>query len=182
MMKMVQVLLCYGLLLTMFLALNEARPSGNDAAADTDALVQPDVEDVRAAYAGYEMPAQAIYPNIPMERLETLYAQYRPTAYQRSPSYGNLNELYRLPESKRQTKPSLLLYLLFLLFLPCLVISQSTMSNNCEHHQLLQDATWTLPHQQQQQVPRNRVSTLAEFYDSPATVAASSGPRDAFNH
>ncbi|XP_034098787.1 uncharacterized protein LOC117564212 isoform X1 [Drosophila albomicans] len=106
MMKMVQVLLCYGLLLTMFFALNEARPSGNEAATDTDALEQQDVEDVRNAYAGYEMPAQAIYPNIPMDRLQMLFAQYRPTysAYLRSPSYGNMNELYRLPESKRQVR------------------------------------------------------------------------------
>ncbi|XP_034474894.1 uncharacterized protein LOC117782065 isoform X2 [Drosophila innubila] len=104
MMKIEQVLLCYGLLFTMFFALSEARPSGNDAATDTDALEQQDVEDVRGGYAGYEMPAQAIYPNIPMDRLQMLYAQYRPTAYMHTPSYGNMNELYRLPESKRQVR------------------------------------------------------------------------------
>jgi len=42
-------------------------------------LEQQDVEEVRGGYAGYEMPAQAIYPNIPMDRLQMLYAQYRPT-------------------------------------------------------------------------------------------------------
>ncbi|EDW63927.1 uncharacterized protein AstC isoform X1 [Drosophila virilis] len=106
MMKFVQILLCYGLLLTMFFALNEARPSTAEAGADTDALDTPDVEDVRAAYAGYEMPAQAIYPNIPMDRLQMLFAQYRPTysAYLRTPTYGNMNELYRSPESKRQVR------------------------------------------------------------------------------
>lgn len=98
-MKIVQILLCYGLLLAMCFALSEARPSSAGEAAvsractslnmwipyspflfqDTDGLETADAEDVRVAYAGYEMPAQAIYPNIPMDRLQMLFAQYRPT-------------------------------------------------------------------------------------------------------
>ncbi|XP_032592044.1 uncharacterized protein LOC6562673 [Drosophila grimshawi] len=106
MMKSMQILLCYGLLLTMFFALNEARPSTGEAAADTDGMETPDAEDVRGAFSGYELPAQAIYPNIPMDRLQMLFAQYRPTysGYLRTPSYANMNELYRLPESKRQVR------------------------------------------------------------------------------
>ncbi|XP_023164540.1 uncharacterized protein LOC111595188 isoform X2 [Drosophila hydei] len=104
MMKFVQIVLCYGLLLSVFFALNEARPSAAEATAETDGLDQQDVEDVRAAYGGYEMPAQAIYPNLPMDRLQMLFAQYRPTAYLRTPSYGNMNELFRMPESKRQVR------------------------------------------------------------------------------
>lgn len=98
-MKIVQILLCYGLLLAMCFELNEARPSSAGEAGavstewtptshivlysincqDTDGLETPDAEEVRAAYGGYEMPAQAIYPNIPMDRLQMLFAQYRPT-------------------------------------------------------------------------------------------------------
>lgn len=97
-MKIVQILLCYGLLLAMCFALNEARPSSAGEAGavsgdlldkwalylnyffqDADGLETPDAEEVRAAYGGYEMPAQAIYPNIPMDRLQMLFAQYRPT-------------------------------------------------------------------------------------------------------
>ncbi|XP_043950153.1 uncharacterized protein LOC108033401 isoform X1 [Drosophila biarmipes] len=108
MMKFVQILLCYGLLLTLLFALSEARPSAGETGPDTDGLDGQEADDVRGAYGGgYEMPAQAIYPNIPMDRLQMLFAQYRPTsysAYLRSPTYGNVNELYRLPESKRQVR------------------------------------------------------------------------------
>ncbi|XP_017014924.1 uncharacterized protein AstC isoform X3 [Drosophila takahashii] len=105
MMKFVQILLCYGLLLTLLFALSEARPSAGETGPDTDGIDGQDVDEVRGAYGGgYDMPAQAIYPNIPMDRLQMLFAQYRPTAYLRSPTYGNVNELYRLPESKRQVR------------------------------------------------------------------------------
>ncbi|XP_016990420.1 uncharacterized protein LOC108052518 isoform X2 [Drosophila rhopaloa] len=107
MMKFVQILLCYGLLLTLLFALSEARPSAGETGPDSDGLDGQEAEEVRGAYGGgYEMPAQAIYPNIPMDRLQMLFAQYRPTysAYLRSPTYGNVNELYRLPESKRQVR------------------------------------------------------------------------------
>jgi len=47
---------------------------------DSEGLDGQEVEEVRGAYGGgYEMPAQAIYPNIPMDRLQMLFAQYRPT-------------------------------------------------------------------------------------------------------
>ncbi|XP_030384485.1 uncharacterized protein LOC115631790 [Scaptodrosophila lebanonensis] len=104
MLKFVQILLCYALLLTILVTVGEARPSG-ETGPESDALETQDSDDVRSAY-GYEMPAQAIYPNIPLDRLQMLYAQYRPSynGYLRSPSYGNMNELYRLPESKRQVR------------------------------------------------------------------------------
>lgn len=102
MMKFVQILLCYGLLLALLFALTEARPSAGETGSvssssnqkthkersllaypikDSDALDGQDAEDVRVgAYGGgYDMPAQAIYPNIPMDRLQMLFAQYRPT-------------------------------------------------------------------------------------------------------
>ncbi|XP_017076369.2 uncharacterized protein LOC108111413 isoform X2 [Drosophila eugracilis] len=110
MMKFVQILLCYGLLLTLLFAFSEARPSAGETGPsfkDSDGLDGQEIEDVRGAYGGaYDMPAQAIYPNIPMDRLQMLFAQYRPnySAYLRSPTYGNVNELYRLPESKRQVR------------------------------------------------------------------------------
>ncbi|ALC39228.1 Ast-C [Drosophila busckii] len=103
MMKFVQILMCYGLLLSALCVLSEARPS-DPAAGDAESLDTQDADELRNSYAGYEMPAQAIYPNIPMDRLQMLFAQYRPTAYLRSPSYGNMNELYRMPESKRQVR------------------------------------------------------------------------------
>ncbi|EDW29109.1 GL18596 [Drosophila persimilis] len=107
MMKYVQILLCYGLLLALVFSVSEARPSTAETGPDADGLEGQEGEDVRGAYGGgYDMPAQAIYPNIPMDRLQMLFAQYRPTysAYLRTPSYGNMNELYRLPESKRQVR------------------------------------------------------------------------------
>ncbi|KAH8259107.1 hypothetical protein KR038_003031 [Drosophila bunnanda] len=130
MMKFVQILLCYGLFLALLFALTEARPSAGETGPvsssnqknthkepsllaypikDSDGLDGQEAEDVRGAYGGgaYDMPAQAIYPNIPMDRLQMLFAQYRPSsysAYLRSPTYGNMNELYRLPETKRQVR------------------------------------------------------------------------------
>ncbi|EDW78642.1 uncharacterized protein Dwil_GK21245 [Drosophila willistoni] len=106
MMKFVQILLCYGLLLTLLFALSDARPSTGETGPETDGLDGQDSDDVRGSYGGYDMPAQAIYPNIPMDRLQMLFAQYRPSysAYLRTPTYSNVNELYRLPESKRQVR------------------------------------------------------------------------------
>ncbi|KAH8279884.1 hypothetical protein KR054_009473 [Drosophila jambulina] len=131
MMKFVQILLCYGLCLALLFAFTEARPSTGESGPvsssssnqkkthkehsllaypikDSDGLDGQEPEEVRGAYGGgYDMPAQAIYPNIPMDRLQMLFAQYRPSsysAYLRSPTYGNMNELYRLPETKRQVR------------------------------------------------------------------------------
>ncbi|KAH8276392.1 hypothetical protein KR018_000279 [Drosophila ironensis] len=128
MMKFVQMLLCYGLLLALLFVITDARPSTGETGPvsevkkntlninlkafnskqDTDGLDGQEAEDVRGGGygAGYDMSAQAIYPNIPMDRLQMLFAQYRPTysAYLRTPTYGNMNELYRLPETKRQVR------------------------------------------------------------------------------
>ncbi|XP_017032719.1 uncharacterized protein AstC isoform X2 [Drosophila kikkawai] len=108
MMKFVQILLCYGLFLALLFALTEARPSAGETGPDSDGLDGQEAEEVRGGGygGGYDMPAQAIYPNIPMDRLQMLFAQYRPSysAYLRSPTYGNMNQLYRLPETKRQVR------------------------------------------------------------------------------
>ncbi|KAI8126565.1 hypothetical protein FF38_03590 [Lucilia cuprina] len=98
------------ILFTIFMIITivyiEARPQNaldSNQALDT---VETDVDEMQNSY--YDLPLQQpqnIYPSIPLERLQMLIARYnRPTAYLRSPSVAGMNELYRVPESKRQVR------------------------------------------------------------------------------
>ncbi|XP_061396149.1 uncharacterized protein LOC133331794 [Musca vetustissima] len=88
--------------ITFTIVVIEARPQNNVETAQNMGLdsVDTDVDDLRSLY--YDLPVQQnIYPNLPLDRLQMMIAQYRPTAYLRSPI---ANDVYRLPESKRQVK------------------------------------------------------------------------------
>ncbi|XP_075151916.1 allatostatin C [Haematobia irritans] len=86
--------------LSSSMALTEGRPQNTPDANQNIDTVDIDLDDLRSLY--YDVPMQPnVYPNLPMDRLQMMIAQYRPTSYLRSPS---ANELYRLPEAKRQVR------------------------------------------------------------------------------
>ncbi|XP_059221020.1 allatostatin [Stomoxys calcitrans] len=81
-------------------SMTDARPQNTPDSNQSVDPIDTDIEDLRSLY--YDVPVQQnLYPNLPIDRLQMMIAQYRPTAYLRSPSS---NELYRLPETKRQVR------------------------------------------------------------------------------
>ncbi|XP_005184918.1 uncharacterized protein LOC131805824 [Musca domestica] len=88
--------------IALSIAIAEARPQNTIETTQNMSLdsVDTDIDDLRSLY--YDLPVQQnIYPNLPLDRLQMMFAQYRPTAYLRSPIS---NDIYRLPEAKRQVK------------------------------------------------------------------------------
>ncbi|XP_037961219.1 uncharacterized protein LOC119690269 [Teleopsis dalmanni] len=103
MMKLLQNMLCLAIAFSIVFAITEGRPQNSlgDNNQDLD-NIESDVDDIRGAY--YDLPAESLYSNVPMDRLQMLFAKYRPNAYLRSPTWNNMNELFRVPESKRQVR------------------------------------------------------------------------------
>ncbi|XP_073824871.1 allatostatin C [Musca autumnalis] len=87
---------------TVSIAVIEARPQNTIETTQNMSLdsADTDIDDLRSLY--YDLPVQQnVYPNLPLDRLQMMIAQYRPTSYLRSPIS---NDVYRLPETKRQVK------------------------------------------------------------------------------
>ncbi|KAM7351437.1 allatostatin C isoform 1-T4 [Cochliomyia hominivorax] len=85
----------------------DARPQNAIDSNQTLDTVESDVDGIPNVY--YDLPLQQqqqnVYPSMPLDRLQMLIAHYnRPTAYFRSPAVSGINELYRVPESKRQVR------------------------------------------------------------------------------
>ncbi|XP_017473348.1 PREDICTED: uncharacterized protein LOC108364261 [Rhagoletis zephyria] len=103
MMKSIPVFVFYAFLMTVSIGAIESRPQNAiDNRQDIENLDQ-DLDEMRNSY--YEMPASATYSGVPLDRLQMLIAQYRPTSYMRTPGWNSgMNELFRTPESKRQVR------------------------------------------------------------------------------
>uniref|UniRef100_A0A1B0A0M1 Allatostatin C n=1 Tax=Glossina pallidipes TaxID=7398 RepID=A0A1B0A0M1_GLOPL len=85
------VFACFFLLIAAINNIN-ARPETTEAYQSWD-NVDFDVDDIRKSYY-----------DVPLDRLQMLAAQYRPMSYWRVPSYDVMNELLRLPKTKREAK------------------------------------------------------------------------------
>ncbi|XP_067626296.1 uncharacterized protein AstC [Eurosta solidaginis] len=103
MMKLNHILVMCILPLVMTITTIDGRPQNaieNNQNLDN---FQEDVEEVRNRY--FELPAPAPYSGVPLDRLQMLIAQYRPTAYLRNSGWSStMNDLFRIPESKRQVR------------------------------------------------------------------------------
>ncbi|CAD6998480.1 uncharacterized protein LOC101460921 isoform X2 [Ceratitis capitata] len=98
---MCTVVLCS--ILMMVIASIESRPQ---SVLDNDQDLRnfgQEIDESRNSY--YEVPVTASFSAVPLDRLQMLIAQYRPTSYGRTPGWNpGMNELFRMPESKRQVR------------------------------------------------------------------------------
>ncbi|TMW48585.1 hypothetical protein DOY81_006340 [Sarcophaga bullata] len=83
----------------------EARPQNGLNSNQALDNVEPDLDEIQNSFYDLNMQQDNIYPSIPLDRLQMIIARYnRPTAYSRPISGAGVNELYRVPLSKRQVR------------------------------------------------------------------------------
>ncbi|XP_054743571.1 uncharacterized protein LOC129248150 [Anastrepha obliqua] len=103
MMKSMTIFVFCALLMIMDIVTIESRPQNVLENNQNLENLEQDVDEVRNSY--YELPAPGSYSGVPLDRLQMLIAQYRPTSYIRTPGWSSsMNELFRMPESKRQVR------------------------------------------------------------------------------